>query len=359
MFKFDDLKCIHIEITSRCQASCPMCNRNLYGGLKNPKLVLTDWTLDDFEKIITPEILKNLVQILFCGHFGDPVINPHFLDMIKYINQNNPEVMVLIHSNTSIHKEEWWEELAKNLPKMHLLYVGLDGLKDTHSLYRIGTDWNKIIKNSCAFIKAGGNASWEFIRFKHNEHQVDECRKLSKELGFKFFSVKDTSRYIDNNPYQVLDKDGNLLYYLEPPTDSQVTSINADLINNYKSLVKQSKIECKALHLTQIYIDAQKHIYPCGFLGQTKMTMTSYGDILDPLRKESDKENNNVFNKFPTLDLTKKSIKEIIESNEWQTIWNEYIQGDKRLLTCVRNCGKLDKPLSDFYDEVIEKKHFD
>lgn len=38
MFNFQDLKQVHLEITTRCQASCPMCSRNYHGGLDNPNL---------------------------------------------------------------------------------------------------------------------------------------------------------------------------------------------------------------------------------------------------------------------------------------------------------------------------------
>lgn len=356
MFTFDRLKIAHLEITSRCQASCPMCNRNLYGGLKNPNLVIAEWTLDDFKRIINEEVANQLFQVMFCGHFGDPVINPHFLDMIKYLKEVNPNIMVNLHTNGSFYKEDWWTELAHSLPKLHQVHIGIDGLEDTHKLYRIGTDWHKITKNSKAFNAAGGNAIWEFIRFKHNQHQVEECRQLSKELGFKTFSVKDTSRYIDGKPYQVLDKNGNLLYYLEPPTDTTISYVTEEIVKNYKKYAAESTIDCMVLRMTQIYIDAKQQLYPCGFLGQTDMTPIEYGDIVDHLRKESTMENKEVFARFPTLDLKKTSIKEIINSEEWQTIWNEYIHGDKRLITCVRNCGKFSKPLTQFEQEIIDKK---
>ena len=356
MFTFDRLKCIHVEITSRCQASCPMCNRNLYGGLKNPKLVLADWTLEDFKSILNEEVVKQLVQVLFCGHFGDPLINLDFLDMVKYLKETNPNIMVNVHTNGSFFKEDWWVEFAKALPKLHSIHIALDGLKDTHNIYRIGTDWDRIIKNSKAFINAGGIATWEFIRFKHNQHQVEECRKLSKILGFYCFSVKDTSRYVNGDSYKVVDKEGKILYYIEPPTDTTVSCVDQDMVDNYKTFMKESKIECMALRMTQIYIDARKRLYPCGFLGQTEMTLTDYGDIVDPLRRESLEENQKVFAEFDNLDLNEISIKEVLNSEKWQNIWNEYIHGDKRLLTCVRNCGVFSKPLTKFEDEIIDKK---
>jgi hypothetical protein len=46
-----------------------------------------------------------------------------------------------------------------------------------------------------AFVAAGGRAEWDFIVFRHNEHQVEEARALAKELGFQRFFVKKTSRH--------------------------------------------------------------------------------------------------------------------------------------------------------------------
>ena len=54
MFKFDQLEIVQVEITNRCQASCPMCPRNIHGGIENPlfyfitnqthdRLILTDY----------------------------------------------------------------------------------------------------------------------------------------------------------------------------------------------------------------------------------------------------------------------------------------------------------------------------
>ena len=66
MFKFDNLKSIHIELTSNCQARCPMCARNNHGGLPNPLLKIQQWTIEDFKSIITQEILDTVDKIYFC-----------------------------------------------------------------------------------------------------------------------------------------------------------------------------------------------------------------------------------------------------------------------------------------------------
>ena len=55
MFKFSQLKQIHLEITNNCQASCPMCSRNIHGGIDNPLISLASWDLDMFKHIMNKE----------------------------------------------------------------------------------------------------------------------------------------------------------------------------------------------------------------------------------------------------------------------------------------------------------------
>jgi sulfatase maturation enzyme AslB (radical SAM superfamily) len=76
-----------------------------------------------------------------------------------------------------------------NQYKRYHVRFALDGLKDTHSLYRMGSDYDTVVKNMKTFIDAGGRATWKFIVFKHNEHQVDEASKLARELGCVTFTV--------------------------------------------------------------------------------------------------------------------------------------------------------------------------
>ena len=86
-----------------------------------------------------------------------------------------------ISTNGSAGTRNFWERLGKTKA---IVTFGIDGLEDTHHLYRQNTVWSRIIKNAGIFIAAGGTASWQFIEFDHNKHQISLCRELSKKLGF-------------------------------------------------------------------------------------------------------------------------------------------------------------------------------
>ena len=63
MFAYNKLSQVQIEITNRCQASCPMCLRNIHGGIKNNNLNLNNWTLENFKNIFPKDLIKQLKKI--------------------------------------------------------------------------------------------------------------------------------------------------------------------------------------------------------------------------------------------------------------------------------------------------------
>ena len=116
MFNFKDLKDIHLEITNRCQASCPMCSRNIHGGLENPLIKNNDWTINDFKHILPSKVLRQITGFYFCGNFGDPIINNDLIEMCQYSTDTNPDLWIRIHTKGGARNKQWWKDLAKALP---------------------------------------------------------------------------------------------------------------------------------------------------------------------------------------------------------------------------------------------------
>ena len=56
MLKLADVRQIQIELTTRCNARCPMCMRNYRGVDYNSGYPLCELSLSDFKKILTPDI---------------------------------------------------------------------------------------------------------------------------------------------------------------------------------------------------------------------------------------------------------------------------------------------------------------
>ena len=61
------------------------------------------------------------------------------MEIVKYIidNSKDPKLSIVIHTNGSGKKTEWWKELYSLLrPKHDQVIFGVDGLEDTAPLYR-------------------------------------------------------------------------------------------------------------------------------------------------------------------------------------------------------------------------------
>jgi MoaA/NifB/PqqE/SkfB family radical SAM enzyme len=353
MFLFNDLKSIHLEITNNCQASCPMCGRNNHGGLPNSLIKIKDWSLTDFKSIMTKEVLDQIESFYFCGNYGDPLLNNSLLKMCEYAKSTNPDLEIRIHTNGSLRDKKWWRRLYEVLPKNHCVIFAIDGLENTHGIYRIGTDYNKIIENAKEFISAGGIAEWAFIKFLHNEHQVEEAKKLSQDLGFKYFYIKNSSRFLIEPKFDVFDKTGKPIYKLQPSSESPIKFIDRKIIEKYEEIVKTTDIDCMVLKSKEIYIDAYKHVFPCCFVAAAPYSHIDSDSALSTVKKRMFLEYEEIVNRFggiENIDASKITIKEIINSETYQTIWYEYWE-KKQLVVCARTCGKTDlfsNPLDQF-----------
>jgi MoaA/NifB/PqqE/SkfB family radical SAM enzyme len=359
MFTFEELKTIHLEITNMCQASCPMCARNYHGGMDNPLVVNTDWTFEEFKTIFTNEVLGVLESVYFCGNFGDPILNTDLIRMCQYFRDRKPTLKVHIHTNGGARNSKWWKNLAEALPDDHIVVFALDGLEDTHHLYRIGTTYDQVIRNATTFINAGGIAEWCFIKFKHNEHQDEDARQRAVALGFKHFTLKNSSRFLGEPKYKVLNKQGETTHYIEPPTDNKMHFISKEMIASYKETIMPLEIKCKVLQSKEIYIDAHKNILPCCWVSSIPYTRYDDENIGLEVRQEIKRQYEDLLLDLGGIDklsAVTTGIKSILDSYEWQTVWDTHWT-EKKMIMCARICGES-KTISKPGDQFLERDHF-
>jgi sulfatase maturation enzyme AslB (radical SAM superfamily) len=181
-----DITWLQVENTTRCNAWCPGCARNQGGYGLTPGLDIVDLAPERLRKVL--ELLPSLQTVQFCGTYGDTMATRSVLDHLEIAMRYAKKLQ--IHTHGGFYNTHWWTELASNLKHHdHDVWFALDGLEGVHEIYRQGTDFNKTIANARSFISAGGHATWQFIPWQHNEHQIKDCMKLSQQIGFKKFRL--------------------------------------------------------------------------------------------------------------------------------------------------------------------------
>ena len=378
LYKYDEIKTVHLEITDNCNAACPMCARNINGGQENPQVPGTELFIEDIKHIFEPNFIAQLDRMYMCGNYGDPIAARDTLEAFAYFREHNTKMNLSMMTNGSAKKPEWWKTLAQVLGLKGYVTFSIDGLEDTNHLYRQNTVWSKIMENASAFIAAGGRARWDYIVFAHNEHQVDEAEQLSKDMGFERFQFKKSARFFSNasgvtkEMHQAANRKGMATTLLQSPSNPKyrnaaleelskiakseepikfLPSKQEDLIDYtfpqiFHTDPKKKKpmekywdevpIKCKVAEEKSLYISAEGIVQPCCWTaGQMYVWYwTPKGGQIWNLIEQVGKDN---------LNATKLNLESIVNGKFMQELipnsWNKSSCADGKLAVCAKTCG--------------------
>lgn len=340
----NSIKHLHFEPTSDCNARCPLCPRNYFQSLQtNPLLSIDYWDKKDLEKILKDPIFVDLSQVLVNGNFGDIVMHPYPKEILEPFIKRN--LKIEINSNGGGLATEFWRWLG-SLPHDITVTFGIDGLEDTHHLYRRNTSFKTVIKNATAFIAAGGKAVWMMTKFDHNKHQMKACKDLSRTYNFFDFQVRPS--YGTNGIFSVKDKNFKHEYYIDGSSNKKVIYLSKDRykkgLDNYfenwsprkLEYKNREKINCWVEKKQSVFLSYDKRLWPCCHtalsynLENTDQTTYDIKNIYSDYEKK-DKDFNNVLKHKPSKIMKRlKQFERLSES--WST--------SNPCITCQNTCGE-------------------
>jgi len=351
LYNYEDIRVVHLELTEKCQATCPMCDRNVHGGADNPNLGLHELTVSDIQKILPPEFVKQLTKVYLCGNFGDPIVAADTLEVFKYLREQNKDLTLSMNTNAGAKKTDWWIELAKVFGDKGFVKFSFDGLADTNHLYRQGVNWNIAWKNAMAFIGEGGRAHWDYLIFAHNEHQVEEAEALAKETGFEKFIPKKTGRFFSTmkkagkEEHQAVNKKGEKKQLLQKPKEqkyqNKATSQIIKLEEKHGSLEKyfdNVTIKCKVAAEKSMYLSAEGLILPCCWVAGSMYKFwqkPGENQVWELLQQSGGKD---------VFDAKKHGVKSVL-SNEYFSgrlvdAWDKANTHLGKPMVCAQKCGE-------------------
>jgi sulfatase maturation enzyme AslB (radical SAM superfamily) len=321
-----------IESSGFCNAKCPHCPRYTDDGFLHDYVPEEHLTPDVLKNGLDPALLTNLRKVEFAGHTGDPMMNPWIEDLISFFNF---VPLVTVDTNGGLRNQKWWKELAR-IPNLQVVW-SIDGLEDTNHLYRIGVEYKKVMENSAAFIAAGGNAVWKCVVFKHNEHQIDEIKKLAESMGFSkviFFRAYDYR--FQGLPTWPVMVEGKFMHEISPSSLSQQQmKLNSKTFISRKTTTNSTRrsidVLCIWAKQRQVFINVLGQLVPC-----CMMTHETTNDYIGK----------NIFKKMVGDDFNNISLRhhsmDYILKNYFSKAFNETLKNQKTMHpVCNKACGGL------------------
>ena len=307
----------HIEISSKCTLRCPRCARQeVPNGLVN-----TELDLDFFQRNFTEDfILANVEKITFCGDDGDPIYAHDLVPVIGYIKSIKPVEIVII-TNGSHRKTEWWQELGSVLTDQDTVHFSIDGYDNaSNNLYRVNSDFESIILGIEA-LRATSKCRliWAAIAFKFNQDQIDYMQSLAVKLGMDAFQLTRSTKfgsvyssYGADDPLEPSKKfvsgshrfERDIAVLSRRGANNTISPTNIRLYNSVQATNGVRPL-CE-IGNKGLYIDAQGRLFPCCWVAN---------------RYSHNSEWKAIANKF---DLHSRTLSDAVADDFWQTTFRTF-----------------------------------
>ena len=241
---------VSFEPTTSCNLRCPECPSGLR-QFSRP----TGMLQNDFFKRTIDDIHKELLYLIFYFQ-GEPYLNPDFLDMVKYAGDKK------IYTATSTNAHYLTDDVAKKTVESGLdrLIISIDGTtQDVYRQYRVGVNLEKVLEGAKNIMKWKKELKsktpfvfFQFLVVKPNEHQIEDIKRLAKEVGV------DEVRFKTAQVYQYETDPNNLI-----PTIDKYSRYKKNADGTYSAKNKLANHCWKMQHANVITWDGL--VVPCCF----------------------------------------------------------------------------------------------
>ena len=215
-----------VDPTNICNLECRFCPTGQKRGSRPQKVM--DMNL---YKSIMDKIGKYLLYVEFCN-WGEPLLNKNMAQMIKIAKEYEAQTFLSTNLNVNL-TENMAEELVKS--GLDRMTISIDGASQkTYEIYRKNGNIDLVFKNIKLLAEAKKKFNsitphlhWQFLVFKHNEHEIETARQISKTIGVN--DIGFTAPFCDVSWASTITEYNNYIVKEEPnKKEKEVVFKNAD-----------------------------------------------------------------------------------------------------------------------------------
>lgn len=191
-----------IEPTTSCNLRCTECPTGMQSLLR-PK---GNMDLDVFSKILE-KLAPNLFYLTLYFQ-GEPLLNPHFSEMVRMARDR--DIFVATSTNGHFLDEKNVEQIIKS--GLNHLIISLDGLdQQTYEKYRVKGNLQTVTEGIKRLVDAKKTLlsnspiiELQFLVMRHNERQMKQMREFAKQSGVDKLAFKTAQVYNFNSDSSII-----------------------------------------------------------------------------------------------------------------------------------------------------------
>lgn len=177
-----------IDVTNACNLRCPHCPTGA-GITGRPATMLRLETLSRF--------LHEVGDYLFMAHlfnWGETLLHPQAAEVIRLVHERR--VFTSMASHLSVKRAGGMDDVVD--AGLDHLIASIDGAtSETYGAYRRRGNLELVLENLSRVLerrrktrRRTPTVDWQFIVFRHNEHEIEKARALAQRMGVDTFTLK-------------------------------------------------------------------------------------------------------------------------------------------------------------------------
>lgn len=175
------------EVTNVCNLKCPFCltGKGISGGRS-----VRHMTFEESTGII--DAIAPYTYFMQVYTWGEPLLNKDLVRIVEYAKQRN--LYVMLSTNATAMTPAYNKRLIDS--GIDYVMVAIDGgSNETYQKYRVGGNYDKVLANVKDLMAQKLErqidhpfVEWQFIVFRHNEHEVRSTETMAYEIGINKFT---------------------------------------------------------------------------------------------------------------------------------------------------------------------------
>lgn len=290
-----------------------------------------------------------------CGDVGDPIYCKHYVDIVSYIKDINPDIHVFTITNGSHKKPDWWANLASVLNHRDTVNFSVDGYDAiSNNQYRINSDFDSIVNGikSIRSVNRDVFLNWATIVFSFNQDHLDRIKSIATKLNMDGLQITKSTKF--GSKYG--DAYGGNNDPLEPREGfiSSSHRYERELINlsgrsqnyqDYLDINRKNYFEVKKNYSDQpivplceignrgVYVNAEGVMFPCSWTSFPYHILSHANKVIQ--------WQDSFFAKYrDRMNLNNRSLQEIIRDPLWSKCSDGWRDTKKTWVECSQKCSQ-------------------